>query len=385
MTRRIVPVTWAALLALVFCFPAMGADLLVNKPGNCGTCAGVITEMTLRYTGSVAGAEIRVIQKERSQSIVLFEGKVEPNGEFQIQGGNRDGDLSPVIHIFVNGKMNTPIPTSCAGLFGEGLRRGDFEVVEATSSEGGKICPDDDGEGGGGGEGEGEDECCEGQVNALTLRYNGTETVSVKVTQRVGSRQVKVFEDTSVEAGDEIEIEGKNDRGTFGSKIQVFVDGRLHTTIHTSCSEPIGPGLVAGDFEVTDGTSRQGGDLCPVDPDDDGEPGTCSACEGQVSELTLRYLGTEEAVIRVLQRDGKRKNVEVFKGTVQPGATFTIEGANKKGTFGAALRVLIDGRLNTSIHTSCSQPIGPGFAAGLFEVVEGFSREGGRLCAVDQE
>jgi hypothetical protein len=133
------------------------------------------------------------------------------------------------------------------------------------------------------------------------------------------------------------------------------------------------------------GTSRQGGDLCPVDPDDDGEPGTCSACEGQVSELTLRYLGTEEAVIRVLQKDGKQKNVEVFKDTVQPGATFTIEGANKKGTFGAALRMLIDGKLNASLHTSCSEPIGPGLVEGLFEVVEGFSREGGRLCEVEQE
>lgn len=407
MTRRIVPATWAALLALVLCLPAMGAELSVNKPGgngkggkgggggkgdNCGTCAGVITEMTLRYTGRAAGAEVRVIQKERSQTIVLFEGTVEPDGEFQIEGGNRNGDLSPVIHIFVNGKMNTPIPTNCAGLFGEGLKRGDFEVVEVTSSQGGKVCPDDDDDGEGGGDDDGEgggdddgEECCEGQVNALTLRYNGTETVSVKITQRVGSRQVKVFEDSSVEAGDEIEIEGKNDRGTFGSKIQVFVDGRLYATLHTSCSEPIGPGLVARDFEVTGGTSRNGGDLCPVDPDDDGEPGTCSACEGQVSELTLRYLGTEEAVIRVLQKDRKQKNVEVFKGTVQPGATFTIEGANRKGTFGPALRVQIDGRLNTSIHTSCSQPIGPGFTAGLFEVVEGFSREGGRLCEVEQE
>lgn len=404
MMNKSVRFTQAALLAILFSIPAMAADLSAGKPGgkggkggqgggagqgNCGTCAGVLTEMTLRYTGSVVGAQVRVIQKERSQNIVLFEGAVEPGGEFTIQGGNRNGDLSPVIHIFINGKMHTPIPTSCAGLFGEGLQRRDFLVVAATSSEGGKVCPDEDGEGeGGGGEGEGEEEeeeCCEGQVNELTLRYNGTETVAVKITQKVGSRMVKVFEDDSVEAGEEIAIEGKNDRGTFGSKIQVFVNNKAHTSIHTSCSEPIGPGLVRGDFEVVGGTSRQGGDLCPVDPDGDGEPGTCSACEGQVSELTLRYLGTEDAEIRVLQRDGKKKNVQVFKGTVASGATFTIEGANKKGTFGAAIRIFIDGELDTALHTSCSTPVGPGLTAGQFEVVEGFSREGGRLCEVEQE
>lgn len=347
-----------------------------NGSGNCGTCAGVITAMTLRYNGTLTGAEVRVVQKERSANHVLFQGTVAPGGEITIEGANRNGNLSPVLHIFINGRMHVAIPTSCAGLTTAGLVRGDFEVMEATSSQGGKICNDDDDD-------DGEDECCDGQVDELTLRYNGTETAMVKVTQKVGSRQVTVFEG-ELDAGEELTIEGKNNRGTFGSQIRIFVDGDLATTIHTSCSEPIGPGLERGDFEVISGTSRNGGDLCPIeDGGGSGQPGTCEACEGQVNELTLRYIGTEEdATIRVLQQDGNNKNVEVFEGKVAPGATFTIEGENKKGTFGPAIRIFVNGELESRIHTSCSEPIGPGLVEGDFEVVEGFSREGGRLCEI---
>lgn len=243
------------------------------------------------------------------------------------------------------------------------------------------------GNGGGNGGGEGEDECCDGQVDALTLRYEGTGTVAVKVTQKIGPRQVTIFSDDQVAPGDQISFEGQNNRGTLGSQIQIFVNGRLHTRIHTSCSEPIGPGLERGDFEVVSGTSRNGGALCPIDPDGgNGEPGTCSACEGQVNELTLRYIGTEEnATIRVLQKDGNNKNVEVFEGTVAPGATFTIEGENRKGTFGPEIRIYVNGELDARIHTSCSEPIGPGLVEGDFEVVEGFSRVGGRLCEVESD
>lgn len=38
------------------------------------------------------------------------------------------------------------------------------------------------------------------------------------------------------------------------------------------------------------------------------------------------------------------------------------------------------GELNAKIHTSGSKPIGPGLVSGDFEVVEGYSRNGGKLC-----
>ena len=41
---------------------------------------------------------------------------------------------------------------------------------------------------------------------------------------------------------------------------RLYVDGELNTKIHTSCSQPIGPGLVSGDFLVVAGESREGGE-----------------------------------------------------------------------------------------------------------------------------
>ena len=39
-----------------------------------------------------------------------------------------------------------------------------------------------------------------------------------------------------------------------------------NTKIHTSCSDPIGPGLISGDFTVIAGESKKGGELCPLEP-----------------------------------------------------------------------------------------------------------------------
>jgi hypothetical protein len=47
--------------------------------------------------------------------------------------------------------------------------------------------------------------------------------------------------------------------------------------IHTSCSDPIGPGFVSGDFTVMSGYSRNGGLLCPLDGTFDG--GECIDAE----------------------------------------------------------------------------------------------------------
>ncbi len=99
-------------------------------------------------------------------------------------------------------------------------------------------------------------------------------------------------------------------------------------------------------------------------------------CEGKVTQLTLRYDGSVvDANIVVLGR----KNVVIFDGIVQPGGQFTIVGWDRKGTLGTETYYYVNGVYNTNIHTSCSQPIGPGLTKGDFTVLEGYSRNGGLL------
>jgi hypothetical protein len=55
----------------------------------------------------------------------------------------------------------------------------------------------------------------------------------------------------------------------MGTEIYIAIDGVQNTAIHTSCSNPIGPDMVFGDFKVVEGYSRNGGLLggtnCPTD------------------------------------------------------------------------------------------------------------------------
>jgi hypothetical protein len=109
----------------------------------------------------------------------------------------------------------------------------------------------------------------------------------------------------------------------------------------------------------------------PVDPD-------CQVCDGKVTQMTLRYEGSQAATIRVEQK----KEGVIFEQIVQPAETFTVYGTDKQATLGTEISIYLDGILNTKIHTSCSQPIGPGLTFGSFTIVEAYSRNGGLMCPV---
>jgi len=102
----------------------------------------------------------------------------------------------------------------------------------------------------------------------------------------------------------------------------------------------------------------------------------CDECDGGVNELTLEYNGTisnPDPIIRV----EKDSSTIYFEGPVGPNGRFTVaDGGEKLGDFD----IFIDGVLNTSIHTSCSQPIFPGLVTGDFTIVEGFSKDNGPIC-----
>ncbi len=242
-------------------------------------------------------------------------------------------------------------------------------------------------------------DCCDGKVTALTLQYTGSNSALIRVKQKKkGSCGITVFSDT-VAPGDTFTFTGADDNGTLGTEIRIYVGCRLNTKIHTSCSQPIGPGLVSGNFVVISGTSRIGGALCPVtapapypapdpnptpNPGDDGSSDDEDCCKGKVKELTLQYTVSDfiSASIVVDQKDG----TNVFSGTIEPGNnTFTFAGADNKGTLGTEISIYVDGSLNTTIHTSCSKPIGPGLVSGNFEVISGTSRNGGALCPVSND
>jgi len=131
----------------------------------------------------------------------------------------------------------------------------EYDVEFTTPGDSDSDHTGDDHTGGDGG-------CCDGQVSRLRLRYNGSNSATIKVIQ---SQDLVTIYDGLVAAGDYFSFDGVRNGNAMGSRIRVYINGNFDTEIHTSCSQPIGPGTVWGNFTVESGESRNGGPLCPDD------------------------------------------------------------------------------------------------------------------------
>jgi len=210
---------------------------------------------------------------------------------------------------------------------------------------------------------------CDGKVTQLTMAYLGDVAATITVVQK---KDGDVVYDAVVEPGGTFTFTG-TDNGTLSTEIEIFINGGSNAKIHTSCSKPIGPGLIAGLFEVVEGYSKNGGLLCePILPPP--SEGDCE-CDGKVTQLTFEYTGPGGQVV-ISQKDGE----EVFNAYVNNGDNVSISGVDDKGTLSTEINIFVDGTCYANIHTSCSRPIGAGLVAGDFTVISGFSRNGGELC-----
>lgn len=226
---------------------------------------------------------------------------------------------------------------------------------------------------------------CDGKIDTLELQFNGNTTAEIRVeTKKVGENGSKIVFNEFVESGDSFNLIGNDDKGTLGTEISIFIDDVLNTKLHTSCSVAVGPGLVFGNFEVISGTSRNGGQLCPVDDSTSPPSDDCNDCDGKINYMHLIYNGSQGATITVeTKRVGTDGSKIVFNEFVEPNTTFDFSGNDNKGTLGTAITIFIDGVMNTELHTSCSVPVGPGLVFGSFEVISATSRNGGELCPIE--
>ncbi len=203
---------------------------------------------------------------------------------------------------------------------------------------------------------------CDGKVSELTMRYDGPSTVFIDAIQKNG----EVRFSGQVAPGESFSFFG-TDNGSLGTEVKIYENNVLALKLHTSCSKPIFTGQVLGSYTILGGKSKNGGPLC--------DSGGCGGCDGKITSLTLTYLGSQAADIRVAQG-----SEDSFNGSVQPGGQFTFTGLSDDGTMGTSVKIYVNGVQNADVHTSCSQPIGPGAVFGDFEVLEGHSRYGGLLC-----
>ena len=237
---------------------------------------------------------------------------------------------------------------------------------------------------------------CDGKVDRLTLQYTGRVPAKVDVFMKKESEPV--FSE-NLAPGQRFTLEGTDKKGTLGTEITLFVNGSRNAGFHTSCSEPIGPGSEDGRFRVLAGSSRNGGDLCPIedpqDPENPEEPRSDDLCEeGRARCLTFVYRGNDcagslhdqgsdvacagtpnfltEVIIMVTDRRGRDV---FFHDTVSLGEPFTIDGSFTRSRKVAPTTVVeifdLGGNLLQEVrfHTSCSQPLRLGDRFGAVELV----------------
>lgn len=117
---------------------------------------------------------------------------------------------------------------------------------------------------------------------------------------------------------------------------------------------------------------------CPEDDttEVDNQNSDCN-CRGNVTRLDLRYNGAENAVISVTGTKGKKV---LYKKNLGPGEMFVLEGFDKDGTLGTEIYISVEGNLNTTIDTGCTEPNILGYTYGDFTVEGGASLNGGEFC-----
>jgi hypothetical protein len=222
---------------------------------------------------------------------------------------------------------------------------------------------------------------CDGGLTLLEVVYNGTVTGTL-VARNNNNREI--YYDGPLAPGQVITLTPVPGRQKLHSNVKFYIDGLIHADVHTSCSEPIYIGLTFGDFEVTNGESRNGGAFCPPPPPDpcacEEPPVNCEPCAGGTVLLEVQYNGAEAAGVRVL--DGGHI---YFNGAVNPGDIITLTPLPGQTRLRNNLDFFVDATLNAEIHTSCSEPIGPGQVAGDFLVTRAVSRVNGEMCPIGQD
>jgi hypothetical protein len=98
-----------------------------------------------------------------------------------------------------------------------------------------------------------------------------------------------------VAPNDEFTITPRPGQDKFDNDISIYVDGVFNTKVHTSCSQPLFPGLTFGDFKVVSGRSKDNGLICA--PDCDASPDASLEINDRTVKWEFTNNGTTALVV----------------------------------------------------------------------------------------
>jgi hypothetical protein len=112
-----------------------------------------------------------------------------------------------------------------------------------------------------------------GKLKELTVRYLGAETVSLEVEQNnPGPGNTIIFDQESLVTNEGINLKGEaspgnNTEKSLWTELNFTIDNNHTYNLHTSCSEPLYPGLIFGDgnFEVVSAININDQNICKLE------------------------------------------------------------------------------------------------------------------------
>lgn len=237
---------------------------------SCAECEGGVTELTLQYNG--AGPALVTVNGKKND--VLFNAFLEPGDVFTIFGAENDGTFGKEIKIGIDCIETTKIKTDCKNPIGPGQVEGDFEVIAATSLDGGTVCPVGAG---------GVSQCEDGKAQAIVMQYTakscsessnsqdpsktscddflslGTDDVFIVASDKddLNDSKAKIWFEGIVELGEKFTIDALAEgEDKLKSSTHVFVfsadglDLLQQIEFHTSCSQPLNFGDTFGSVKL---------------------------------------------------------------------------------------------------------------------------------------
>ena len=123
-------------IMLLYCsWQASAQSCNCPSEDDCNPCAGGISRLTLKYTGS-SHAVVFI----RDGSDAVFWETIRPGEVFTVQGESNGKFSDNEIEIFVNGGYHTAIRVNCSLEFDPSTQYGAFTIVSARSRNGGNLC-----------------------------------------------------------------------------------------------------------------------------------------------------------------------------------------------------------------------------------------------------
>lgn len=200
---------------------------------------------------------------------------------------------------------------------------------------------------------------CDGKISSLSLKYEGDKNALVEVYATKGE---ELFS-KNVSIGETIQLDGFDKRGTLGTKVSLYINGILNADIHTSCSVPILTGMNFGSFLIKDGLSRNGGQICK-DESNDNESGAAHHITSNGVFLPMSKLGASIPTTPHIGRHNQAYWDEVnriLETAVSglPNSTKAEKRNYKWAVINAISEVrlkLLSGQLQVNKHTSSNNP-----------------------------